>query len=291
MEVADKYTEFKSSCLAILMNACLDTDDSVRIAVVESGGVAQCMGVLRMTEDQRASAAANSNYSILSRSAGLLSRLTGLASVQEKLKDPDCYQLLCSNLKRLGTRLQVGGTSNVSGSSDSLYSNSKHQKEQKQAQQSDEEIKKYDADEQSHLIRIIASLNPLPGDCCLRGMQEGVLESILAAFPAPRTELEKVTPTSVILPPHNSAPPLLIGNAARCLMPYADDPATAEILYCDKKLCAVEKLICSMATCSDIRIRRNISILLAKGCRVPGVRDRIEHLRGMQMIVELQNQL
>jgi len=74
-------------------------------------------------------------------------------------------------------------------------------------------------------------------------------------------------------------------------MPYADDPNSATVLYCDSKLCTVEKLICSMATCSDIRIRKNISILLAKGCRVPGVRDKIHHLRGMQMMIELQNQL
>lgn len=74
-------------------------------------------------------------------------------------------------------------------------------------------------------------------------------------------------------------------------MPYADVPAYAEQLYGNKKLLGVEKLICAMASCPDMRVRKNIAILLAKGCRVPGVRERMTALRGMQMMVELQNSL
>ena len=50
-------------------------------------------------------------------------------------------------------------------------------------------------------------------------------------------------------------------------------------------------MVCAMATCSDIRVRKNIAILLAKGCRIQGVRERLQELRGMQMLVELQSQL
>jgi hypothetical protein len=56
-------------------------------------------------------------------------------------------------------------------------------------------------------------------------------------------------------------------------------------------VCAIERLICAMATCTDIRVRRNISILLAKGCRIPGVREHVELFRGMQIMVELQKLL
>jgi hypothetical protein len=44
-----------------------------------------------------------------------------------------------------------------------------------------------------------------------------------------------------------------------------------------------------MATCSDIRVRKNIAILLAKGCKVEGMRERLTYFRGMEMIVELQS--
>ncbi len=54
---------------------------------------------------------------------------------------------------------------------------------------------------------------------------------------------------------------------------------------------SIERLICAMATCTDIRVRRNISILLAKGCRLPGVREHVEKYRGLQIMVQLQNQL
>ena len=54
---------------------------------------------------------------------------------------------------------------------------------------------------------------------------------------------------------------------------------------------AIERLVCAMATCSDIRVRRNISVILAKGCGVFGVRDHVSKFRGMQIMLELQNQL
>lgn len=56
-----------------------------------------------------------------------------------------------------------------------------------------------------------------------------------------------------------------------------------------QKLMGIEKLICSMASCTDMRVRKNIAILLAKGCRDAEVRERVTALRGMQMIVELQH--
>lgn len=74
-------------------------------------------------------------------------------------------------------------------------------------------------------------------------------------------------------------------------MPYADIPSHADILYGNKKLLGTEKMICAMASCPDMRVRKNIAILLAKGCRVSGVREKMTELRGMQMMIELQKSL
>ena len=52
----------------------------------------------------------------------------------------------------------------------------------------------------------------------------------------------------------------------------------------------IERLVCAMATCSDIRVRRNISIILAKGRDVCGARDHMTKFRGMQIMLELQKQ-
>ena len=82
---------------------------------------------------------------------------------------------------------------------------------------------------------------------------------------------------------------MLLGNAARCLMPYADNEEYASVLYGRSAAVGIERLINAMATCNDIRVRKNIAILLAKGAKFPGVRERLTYYRGMQMIVELNS--
>ena len=89
--------------------------------------------------------------------------------------------------------------------------------------------------------------------------------------------------------PKDISPPLLLGNAARCLLCFADDPDYADLLYCKNNFHGIERLICTMATCSDIRVRKNIAIILAKGCKFPGTKERLVYFRGMEMIIELQN--
>jgi hypothetical protein len=49
----------------------------------------------------------------------------------------------------------------------------------------------------------------------------------------------------------------------------------------------VEKFICAMATLTDMKVRKNLSILLAKGCRNGDVKSRVVELRGLEMIREL----
>ncbi len=74
-------------------------------------------------------------------------------------------------------------------------------------------------------------------------------------------------------------------------MSFADDEAVANILFRQLEYKGIERLICAMATCTDMRVRKNIAILLAKGSKLPDVKDRITHFRGMQMLVELSSSL
>jgi hypothetical protein len=148
---------------------------------------------------------------------------------------------------------------------------------------------KHEIDRCGYLIKIMAALVNLNKECRVVAKTERLVESLLNVLPTPKHELGEITPSSVIQVPHDVMPPILIGNTARCLMPLADDSDLNAALYIEAKLMGVEKLVCSMATCSDIRVRKNIAILLAKGCRLPGVRDKVDKLRGMQMMVELQD--
>ena len=205
-----------------------------------------------------------------------------------------------------------------------------------------EEMLKYTRDEQSSLIRTLASLSNLSDQCLDIAKEEKLVHALLFIFPTPREELGEITPHSVILTPTTPAPAILLGNAARCLLGLAEDERSAPVLYDPRgtsslftdfqitdiddaavmteewnlrilggeklpvsrppvppspsssasvRVCGIERLICAMATCSDIRVRRNISILLAKGCKRPGVRDQVDKFRGMQIMLELQKQL
>ena len=47
----------------------------------------------------------------------------------------------------------------------------------------------------------------------------------------------------------------------------------------------IDKMICGMATCTEMRVRKNISILIAKGCKYSQhVKERMVYLKGMEMI-------
>jgi tetratricopeptide (TPR) repeat protein len=250
----------KSISLAVLMNSSLDKE--VKQSFYDCNGLDELLSTLKMTDNERLKC----DKLILARSAGLLSRLVSIPAVLEKLQQPDNYRLMVRGLKRLYMGKEL-------------------------TQSNDILLSKEEKDEQGHLIRTIASLENISPLLISIGMEEYYLESILYAFPHPRLELTKITPKSVILTPANPASTLLLGNAARCLMPYADVSNVADILYNSKELVSIEKLICGMSTCSDIRVRKNISILLAKGCRIPAAKEKITLLRGMQMMVELQSKL
>ena len=209
-----------------------------------------------MTPDKRASM----DTLVLSRAAGLLARLTASPLAAETVKNPIFYSKLC---RRLSENIKLINRED-----------------------------KWITDECGYLVRIIATLPSISPDCLNVAIKEKLVESILNIFPTPRLEMGEITPTSVVLPPIIPVSAIMVGNAARCLIPLADDVKNGSILFNNAGgVHGVEKLICAMANCTDMRVRKNIAILLAKGARVPEVRANIERFRGMQMLVELQKSL
>ena len=95
--------------------------------------------------------------------------------------------------------------------------------------------------------------------------EEKLVVALLHLFPEPSYHGAEITPASVVIPPKKPAPALLLGNAARCLMPYADNEEYASVLYGRSAAVGIERLINAMATCNDIRVRKNIAILLFYG--------------------------
>ncbi len=250
---------FTSTALAVLMNASLDSTGAVRKEIVNAGGAESALSGLSAVAGADVSALDEAMITMRSRQLGLLSRIAPIAEIQDQLYAPTTYRQVMRAIK-----IFSGVGSGGPGVPDLL----------------------------GHLIRLMASLSQPPKALHPIAKEEGVVEALLHIFPQPRTELGKITPESVILAPKEPGSALLLGNAARCLMPLAEDlEGCAKVLYQDRSLAGVEKLVCAMATCSDIRVRRNISIILAKGCRLPDVRRLVTDFRGMQMMIELNKQL
>ena len=178
--------------------------------------------------------------------------------MQENLYKPKAYRSLCRALCTLtGTTIPAAGTR--------------------------------EAELVTHVVRTMAALNKAPAACLAAGLEENIIQTLLNILPQPRKELGKITMTSVTLMPTTKVNSVLVGNTARCLMPYADDATAGASLYQDRSLFGVEKLICSMAACAEMPVRQNLSVLLAKGCRLEGVREVVTEFRGMQMMQELQS--
>lgn len=251
--------------MAALMNACLEPRNVVRQAILAGGGLKIAMSDLSLTDAQRAA----KEGVTLSRKAGLLARLAADESTHATLMEAEHYRMICRRIS-IATPTAASSTPAVPTTSSPVQ---------------------WLLDERSHFIRVLANLTKPTAACMAIGTQEGVLAGLLAVFPTPREDCGEITASSVTLMPVDLAPAMLLGNAARCLMPYADDAKYAADLYSNKQLKGVEKMICAMASCPDMRVRKNIAILLAKGCRVSGAREKMTALRGMQMMIELQDKL
>lgn len=240
--------ENASNAVGVLINLCIDTNEQARLDIVKSG----CLSPILTALKQVASGSIVEFCSLRLRCFNLLSRLSIVSETQAKLYQPDGYRSLCRGIKVCGCSAEAWR-------------------------------KEYG----EYFVKVLACLVDPSDSCKAIAKEEGLVKALLSLFPTPRCELGEVTPSSVTLMPKIAVAPMIVGNAARCLMPFADDFE----LFEDQSSLGVEKLICSMASCTDIRVRRNIAILLAKGCKINGIRDKVEKFRGIQMMIELQNLL
>lgn len=142
-------------------------------------------------------------------------------------------------------------------------------------------------------------------------VEEEFFGSLLCLLPFPRMDpVEGITDKTVTLVPRYPQASLIIGNVILIFLQFMNfEPHMVRLLFeeilstpttsssapsssSEKRFFLIEKAICGMATCQDIRVRKNISILLAKACQIdPKIRERVSFYRGLQMMVELQNEL
>eukprot|EP00607_Mallomonas_marina_P007394 CAMPEP_0182420456 /NCGR_PEP_ID=MMETSP1167-20130531/5277_1 /TAXON_ID=2988 /ORGANISM="Mallomonas Sp, Strain CCMP3275" /LENGTH=975 /DNA_ID=CAMNT_0024596427 /DNA_START=14 /DNA_END=2941 /DNA_ORIENTATION=- len=256
--VARKVEAYRAHSLAILMNATLPVNENLEVVIsaFQSGALDLSLETLGLRR-------ADVDPDVAVRSAGLLGRLSMLKEVKTRLADSDMFRRLC-----------ICVAVNVDSS-----------------ESSQSEMPEWLLEERSRLIRVMASLETISSVCKNIAIEEKLIHSLLAIFPSPREELGEVTATSVILMPKKPVSALLLGNTARCLMPYADDVAFAKLIYCEESVHGVEKLICALANCTDIRVRKNMAILIAKGCKIPEVKIKVEKLRGLEIIREIQDKI
>ncbi len=254
LECAGLYVDVESKVYAILMNITIEStkyDANLVKSIIISSYFDELMNIVLMSDGARSSCP---DKLIISRGTGLISRIISVVEIQDVICNnvTTMYKGLCSNLKRLSKDI----------------------------------LEKWEIDEQSYLIKILASINP-SNDCMIVALNENILESIMNLFPMPRLELNQITRNSIILPPSKVSSSILLGNACKILINYSENV----ILYESNLLC-IEKLICCLANVHDIRVRKNIAIILAKGSKkIPHIKEKIQDLRGLEMLTELNDKL
>ena len=248
-----------SNCLAVLLNATVAIDantNSMHQQIVDGGGLMIALEVLHLSDMERRKCTGV----LLSRKASLMSRIAGVKEAKASLLEEDNYRMLCRRISK--SKANDG-----------------------------ENCEKWELDERNSYVKTLASLPVSSQKYMTVGKEEDVITALLQIFPMPKTDCGVVTPETVTLMPQKIQSPIILGNAARCIMPYCDEPEVAYKTLSKNELLGIEKFICAMATCQDIRVRKNIAILLAKLSRSTEAREKITKFRGMQMIVQLQNQL
>lgn len=304
-----------SNLLAVLLNISVSTAEAsdtasqqptVRQVMIDAGIMSFLLPTLILTSSSAVSPSTSATPSsgeedeedvlCRNRCAGVLSRVVVVPSVTSLFlqEQPEVYYGgLCRRFTYLVDRCV------------------RLPKKQPNKELSSTRVDKWLYEEMIHLLRTLAAIpTSTPGQhnaahtraqLSRIAKDHGVVPALLALFPEPRRDGGEITPTSVTLMPVNVTEipsAILLGNAARCLLHYSDEVITAQEIFMQESLLGIEKLICGMATITDIRVRRNISIVLAKGIKTMGtqpngqrVRERITHYRGLQMMIQLQSQL
>lgn len=233
------------------------------------------------------------------RKLGLLSRLITNTDVQKLVLQPANYTMLCQHLVRCMKTLAISEGTPFPAEISAPSPGSGYPVVVNQ-------------EELTYIVRVLATVAPVVVELSKTHdiyktitLKESVLQSIvIAVFPTVRTEIGEYTANSVIQSPklfvdnvknttsisNNAVRSLLIGNTARILLSFAGWEQGCSVLFDQRELAGVEKFVCAMATCSDIRVRKNIAILLAKGCKhSTATRELVTKYRGVQMMIELQD--
>ncbi|KAJ1455083.1 hypothetical protein M885DRAFT_617649 [Pelagophyceae sp. CCMP2097] len=117
----------------------------------------------------------------------------------------------------------------------------------------------------------------------------------LAVLPVPRTDLGDVTALSVCQPYALPKPPAsTVANVAKLLVaPLSCPPDFSRPFAASLRAAGMlERLVSLMANYSEISVRRNAAVVLAKIIALDATaKDRVRDLRGMEMITTLGNSL
>ena len=141
-------------------------------------------------------------------------------------------------------------------------------------------------EEREHLVRVAAAV--LASPTAIAPLHATNTLALLASFlPAPRVDASgAVTALSVVQPPLEPMNPKLIGNAVKCFVVVMDDPSSAPA----QRLTAaglLERLVAALANVSELAVRKNVAVVLARAMRHEPHKARVRELRGIEMLVQL----
>ena len=240
----------RSKALAALTNACLD--DSAMLAAEKNGGVAVAFELVcgKATNQVRA------------RASQLLARLVagnGESSAAQTLRaSPKALPLL---IKAIHNAHQV----------------------------KDDEWADIERDA---LIRAIAGASSKAKESVTFALlNAGAYEMLISVLPPPRTDLGEVTAMSVSLPPNpkDRIPPATAANLVKAVIAgFSTTELQKDLVTQLRSAGTIERLVAAFANFSELPVRRNLAVLLAKIIAVdPTAKDVARELRGMEMLTTL----
>jgi hypothetical protein len=147
--------------------------------------------------------------------------------------------------------------------------------------------KKRDSELVGSLVQIVAALSITKNTKLLQILREEQLFSTLAlVLPLPRKNDDGIVDEVSVTKSADKLPlPHVIGNVSLGMTACLDDMMNDEL---NDRSEIVERIICCFVSYPDIRVRKNLAILLAKLSRYPKLKERISQLRGMEMLKTLQ---
>mmetsp|Transcript_35124 Transcript_35124/g.81377 ORF Transcript_35124/g.81377 Transcript_35124/m.81377 type:complete len:1191 (-) Transcript_35124:133-3705(-) len=309
--------------LAALMNACLEQTGAVKRCLVEAGGVTAMLRVISLPANKRTSIP----MLVRIRAAGLLDRLAQESGAAESLSTVGFFAAVAAALARNWADVRsntaviakaAAGAAGAPSHADCLAEREHLVRLLARIMSNTTTAKAKAAAARAKEAGSIMAIEGDPLATATAGVDEGardprialdltgalaILEkanvvSILVEClpPAATNGRGEVTAESVIMPPPTLTASLKesqtqIGNVLKCCIHILDQsggPAALQ-LY-DAGL--PERIVALLANAKDTSIRKNSAIVLAKAMQGhPPANERIRELRGMEMMMQLGNQL